>query len=81
MATVRKVITLTDTQDAWVKSQIESGGYINDSELIRDLIRREQERMAEIEGIRTALVEGEKSDEPQRFDSEAFKQRMQLAHG
>ena len=81
MATVRKVITLTDTQDAWVKSQIESGGYINDSELVRDLIRREQERMAEIEGIRTALVEGEKSDEPQRFDSEAFKQRMQLAHG
>ncbi len=81
MATVRKVITLTDTQDAWVKSQIESGGYTNDSELIRDLIRREQERVAEIESIRTALIEGEKSGEPQRFDPEAFKQRMQLAHG
>lgn len=81
MATVRKTITLTDTQDAWVKAQIDSGNYTNDSELIRDLIRREQERMAEIESIRAALIEGERSGEPQRFDAEAFKRRMQLSHG
>ncbi len=81
MATVRKTITVTDQQDAWIKSQIESGNYTNDSEIIRDLIRREQERTAEIESVRAALIEAENSGEPQPFDSEAFKRRMQSAHG
>lgn len=81
MGTVRKTITLTDQQDAWVKAQIDDGGYTNDSELIRDLIRREQERTAEIDHIRQALIEGEKSGEPQAFDAEGFKLRMQSAHG
>ena len=44
MGTVRKTITLTDQQDNWVKAQINAGHYTNDSECIRDLIRREQER-------------------------------------
>lgn len=48
MGTVRKTITLTDQQDNWITSQIEAGLYINDSECIRDLIRREQERGMEI---------------------------------
>lgn len=81
MATVRKTITLTDQQDAWVKAQIESGHYTNDSEIIRDLIRREQVRTAEIESIRAALIEAEESGEPQTFDPEAFKRRMQRTDG
>ena len=40
MATVRKTITLTDKQDSWIKAQIDAGHYTNDSEYIRDLIRR-----------------------------------------
>jgi antitoxin ParD1/3/4 len=81
MGTVRKTITLTDTQDAWIKSQIEAGHYTNDSEYIRDLIRREQERSAEIDGIRAALIEGENSGEPRPFDAQHFKQRMLSKHG
>ncbi len=81
MGTVRKTITLTDQQDSWVKAQISAGHYTNDSEYIRDLIRREQERSAEIEAIRTALIEGEASGEPRRFDAAAFKRRMLTAHG
>ncbi len=81
MATVRKTITLTDRQDAWVKAQIDGGHYTNDSEYIRDLIRREQERSAEVEAIRQALIEGENSGEPRRFNPAAFKERMQIAHG
>ena len=46
MATVRKTITLTDQQDDWIKAQVERGDYTNDSEYIRDLIRREQEGAA-----------------------------------
>ena len=81
MTTVRKTITLTRQQDAWVKSQVEIGAYANDSEIIRDLIRREQERTAEIETLRAALIEAENSGKPQNFDPEAFKRRMQKAHG
>lgn len=81
MGTVRKTITLTDKQDNWVKAQMDAGHYTNDSEYIRDLIRREQERTAEIEAIRSALIEGETSGEPQTFDVGAFKQKMLAAHG
>ena len=59
MGTVRKTITLTDQQNSWIKAQIDAGRYTNDSEYIRDLIRREHERSAEIEAIRSALIEGE----------------------
>lgn len=76
MATVRKTITLTDQQDGWIKAQIQAGHYTNDSEYIRDLIRREQERSAQVEALRAALIEGEKSGEPETFDAQAFKARM-----
>ena len=81
MGTVRKTISLTDQQDSWIKLQIEAGHYTNDSECIRDLIRREQERSAEIDLIRTALAEGEASGEPRPFSAAAFKRRMLATHG
>lgn len=81
MATVRKTITLTEQQDAWIAAQIEAGSYTNDSEAIRDLIRRAQERNFEIETIRQALIEGEHSGEPEPFDFAAFKRRKAAEHG
>jgi antitoxin ParD1/3/4 len=81
MTTVRKTITLTDKQDSWIKAQIDAGRYTNDSEYIRDLIRREQERSAEIEVINAALIDGESSGEPRPFNAKAFKQRMLAKHG
>ena len=81
MSTVRKTITLTDQQDGWIKAQIQAGHYTNDSEYIRDLIRREQERVARLGAVRAALVEGENSGTPQPFDVQAFKSRMLASHG
>lgn len=81
MATVRKTITLTDQQDDWIKAQVERGHYTNDSEYIRDLIRREQDRAAEIGAVRAALIEGEKSGKPKRFDGAAFKRKVRRTHG
>lgn len=43
MAEIRKSITFTEQQDAYVKSIIEQGIYTNDSEYIRDIIRKDQE--------------------------------------
>ena len=81
MATVRKTITLTEQQNAWIAAQIAAGSYTNDSEAIRDLIRREQDRSLEVESTRQALIEGEQSGEPEPFDFAAFKQRKAAQHG
>ncbi|MEG3174391.1 type II toxin-antitoxin system ParD family antitoxin [Sphingomonas sp. ZB1N12] len=81
MATVRKTITLTEQQNDWIAAQIDAGSYTNDSEAIRDLIRREQERSLEIESIRQALIEGEQSGEPEPFDFAAFTQCKAAQHG
>jgi antitoxin ParD1/3/4 len=55
MATVRKTITVTDKQNEWIKSQISSGDYTNDSEYFRDLIRRDQEKFR---ALKTAIEDG-----------------------
>lgn len=81
MGTVRKTITLTETQDDWIKAQIEAGHYTNDSEYIRDLIRREQERSAEVDAVRSALIEGETSGEAEPFDVDDFKRQMLSSYG
>ncbi len=36
---IRKVITIPNAMDKWIKTQIKSGYYRNDSEYFRDLIR------------------------------------------
>ncbi|WP_246129598.1 type II toxin-antitoxin system ParD family antitoxin [Halovibrio variabilis] len=60
----RKTITLTEQQNGWVKAQIESGHFGNDSEYIRDLIRRDQQAKQRLAILRQALVEGESSGNP-----------------
>ena len=44
MTMMRKTITSPDAMNGWVKAQIESGRYGNDSEYFRDLIRQDQDR-------------------------------------
>ncbi len=61
MAMVKKSITITDQQNEWIKAQIAKGNFGNESEVFRDLIRREQSQAAEIEAIRAKFIEAEKS--------------------
>lgn len=65
MPMVKKSISITDKQNNWIKTQIETGHFGNESEVVRELIRerqmREQETPAEIKAIREALIEGEQS--------------------
>lgn len=80
MGMVKKSITVTDQQDAWIKAQIVSGNYGNESEVLRDLIREKQTRNAEIEAIRAAIAEGEQSGMSNRTPQqivEAAKERLQ----
>lgn len=64
MGTVRKTITLTEKQDEWIKAQIARGDFTNDSEYIRDLVRRDQEeQIAKMRALRDAIQEGLESGE------------------
>ncbi len=58
MGTTRKTITLTDKQDQWIKAQIAAGEYTNDSEYIRDLVRRDQEDNAKFLTLKQAIQDG-----------------------
>ncbi len=46
--------------------------YASPEDQRRDLIQREQERSAELQAVRQALIEGERSGQPEAFDFAAF---------
>ncbi|WP_251805096.1 type II toxin-antitoxin system ParD family antitoxin [Arenibacter sp. TNZ] len=58
MATVRKSLTITAAQEKWIKLQIENGGFANDSEYMRHLIRLDEERNREFLITKAAIREG-----------------------
>lgn len=58
MTTIQKTITLTDKQDQWIKAQIAAGKFTNDSEYIRDLVRRDQEQHTQFIALKQAIQEG-----------------------
>ena len=58
MPTVRKTITVTDKQDAWITAQVEAGDFTNDSEYIRDLLRRDQEQKSRFDALKRAIQDG-----------------------
>ena len=58
MSTVRKTITFTEKQDKWIKSQIKAGEFTNDSEYLRDLVRRDQAKKAKFSALKAAITEG-----------------------
>lgn len=73
MATIRKSITLTDQQDQWIKKQIEEGYFTNDSEYIRDLVRKDQAQKDPLHQLRTAIQEGMDSGVSKRSVSDIMK--------
>jgi len=88
MPMVKKSISVTDQQDSWIKAQIKTGHYGNESEVVRELIRerqlRDQETPAEIEAIRAALIVGEESGFSDRSVDEIWedaRRRHRAKHG
>lgn len=58
METVRKSITFTNQQDSWIKLRVKSGDFTNDSEYIRDLVRKDQEENMKLLDLKQAIDEG-----------------------
>ena len=79
MAMVKKSITVTGHQEAWIQSQLASGNYGTESELIREALREKQARLADIERIQGKLISAEKSgfiDKNRDEILEGFKNKL-----
>lgn len=61
MGTIRKSITFTEQQETYIKSLVDRGFYTNDSEYIRDIVRKDQESRKTILDLQDALVDGMES--------------------
>ena len=80
----RKTITITDQMENWVKAQVDSGKYGNDSEYFQDLIRRDQDSREAETQLRFMLDEAEasgKSDRTPQAIWAAEEARFEPKHG
>lgn len=73
MATVRNTISLTENLQDWVRSRIVHDGYADESEYIRDLIRRDREQLTSLAVLRSAIDEGLKSGISERSVTDILK--------
>ncbi|UTP73248.1 CopG family transcriptional regulator [Alteromonas sp. LMIT006] len=72
----RQSITLTEKNDAWLKSHVENvGDYSNKSEIVNDLIRRARRAEAINQKLAEAEMSGFVSQSPQEILDE-FKSEL-----
>jgi antitoxin ParD1/3/4 len=72
-------VSLSDKMRGFIKSRVEGGDYHNESEYIRDLVRRDQERLANEDALEQALLAAEASGFVRTSAAEikaAVKQRL-----
>ncbi len=75
MATMN--ISLPKQMRDWVIERTEDGEYANNSDYVRDLIRKDKQRAERLAVLQGAITKGLKSGEPKKFDKEGFTRRMQ----
>jgi antitoxin ParD1/3/4 len=57
----RQSISLTEPNDDWLKTQIDSKEYSSKSELVNDLIRQARHQQTKIDWLQAKLEKAEKS--------------------
>jgi antitoxin ParD1/3/4 len=57
----RQSISLTEPNDAWLKSQVDNKEYASKSELVNDLIRQARNQQKQIDWVRAKLEKAEAS--------------------
>ncbi|MBI1194011.1 MAG: type II toxin-antitoxin system ParD family antitoxin [Bacteroidetes bacterium] len=75
MATIRKSITFTNTLSNWMQALVASGEYANESEYVRELVRRDRENNAKLYALREAINEGLKSGVSSRTVAQILKSK------
>ena len=71
MATMN--ISLPNPMREWVEQQIQGGRYSNNSDYVRDLIRRDQEQRDKILALQQAITKGLESGSDGKLDISEIK--------
>lgn len=66
-------ISLGDHFAGFIEAQVQSGRYGSASDVVRAGLRMLEEHEARVRALQDALIEGERSGEPQPFDFDTFK--------
>ena len=74
MATMN--ISLPDPMKAWVEEQAKSGRYANTSDVVRDLIRREQVKAEKIANMQRLIDEAYASGISDQTPREIFEEEI-----
>jgi antitoxin ParD1/3/4 len=69
-------VSLGDHFEAYARRKVETGQFSSISDVIRDALRRAEERDLRIERLRELIREGEESGPPQPFDFDEFLKEM-----
>ena len=77
----RQSISLTEPNDDWLRSQIESKEYSSKSELVNDLIRQARRQDKQIDWIRTKIEKAEQSGFTDESKEEIRKQAKERSNG
>lgn len=81
MGIVRKSITFTEQQNTYIKSLVDQGFYTNDSEYIRDIVRKDQEQRRKIDDLNEALLDGMKSGPTDATIESIWEEALKGNHG
>ena len=79
MATMN--ISLPGPMREWVESRIDTGLYSNNSDYVRDLIRKDQLREEKLKVMQQAITEGLKSGDAGVLDMQAIKKKARAKAG
>ncbi len=69
-------ISLSERHQKYLQAKVESGEFASVSEVVRDALRRLEERDRKIENLRALIREGEESGDPVPFDLDEFLAEM-----
>ncbi len=79
MATMN--ISLPDPMRDWVESQISDGQYANNSDYVRDLIRKDKQRAEKLKTLQDAITKGFESGDDGALDMQEIKRLAKEREG
>jgi len=79
MATMN--ISLPGPMRDWVESQSESGLYSNNSDYVRDLIRKDKQRAEKLKTLQEAITKGLESGDAGELDMQEIKREAKRREG
>ncbi|WP_299154576.1 type II toxin-antitoxin system ParD family antitoxin [uncultured Tateyamaria sp.] len=68
-------MSLGDHFASFIDTQVQAGRYGSASDVVRAGLRLLEEHEGKVKALQDALIEGERSGEPQPFDFDEFKAR------